>query len=92
MRAEQEMSQLMCGNDTQDRCLTGPAAMVQLGDSIIKDVTVGPQANLIKEGDAVDVNLQCPSPMLYVQDQMAVVYRLDASFTSRAGCMSSFSK
>ncbi len=50
MRAEQEMSQLMCGNDTQDRCRTGPAAMVQLGDSIIEDVTVGPRANLIHSG------------------------------------------
>ena len=35
----------MCGNDTQDRCLTGPVAMVQLGDSIIKDVTVGPDVS-----------------------------------------------
>ena len=71
----------MCGNDAQDRCRTGPAAMVQLGDSIIEDITIGTRAKLIEEGDAVDVSVQCPRPMRNAQDQMAVVYRLYASFT-----------
>jgi len=36
----------MCGNDTQNRSLTGPASVVQLRDSIIEDVTVGPRTIL----------------------------------------------
>jgi hypothetical protein len=72
MRAEQEMPQLMCNNDTQNRSLTGPAS-VQLRDSIIEDVTVGPRTILTEEGDAVDVGLQYPSLMLNAQDEMAVV-------------------
>ena len=90
MRAEQEMPQLMCGNDTQNRSLTGPATVVQLRDSIIEGVTVGSRAILAKEGDAVDVGLQCPSLMLNAQDEMAAVYRLYASLTFQLGCARQF--
>jgi hypothetical protein len=75
------MTQFMCGNDSQNRCLTSPAAAVQLCDWIIKDITEDSRAILTEEGDAVNVGLQCPSVMLNVQDEMAAVYRLYAFLT-----------
>src|SRR5262252_11002993 len=83
MRAEQQMTQFMCGNDSQNRCLTSPAAAVQLCDWIIKDITEDSRAILTEEGDAVDVGLQGPGPMLNVQHEMVVIYRLYASLTFR---------